>query len=244
MFETIIFVIFIAALAYFAAFLFFNGIRRTGEPPLIRGVLPFLGEAVSFGKDPLSFLRAARSKFGDVVTVIVAGTRMTFVMDPHSVTSLLQSRRDFEFHIIVNQLRVQTFGYSPEFPQLTNWHQEERIYRKTLLSPATIDTMTAEFQRRLDKHLTHNCDDLFTFVKPLFFAAQDVIYGEGFATEEIYQLGRVCYYSHNRNIDTLVQKFDRDFPLSVAGIPSMLLKNFIKARSELASTSFHRRISD
>lgn len=49
------------------------GCRRAGEPPLIKGWIPFLGKALEFGRDPYVFLQEQKKKSGDVFTVLIAG---------------------------------------------------------------------------------------------------------------------------------------------------------------------------
>lgn len=43
--------------------------RRKDEPPLDRGWIPWLGHALAFGKDALSFLTQMKEKHGDIFTV-------------------------------------------------------------------------------------------------------------------------------------------------------------------------------
>lgn len=47
--------------------------RKEGEPPLIKGWIPYVGKALEFGRDAHQFLTAHRDKHGDVFTVLIAG---------------------------------------------------------------------------------------------------------------------------------------------------------------------------
>eukprot|EP01128_Nolandella_sp_AFSM9_P007591 TRINITY_DN4212_c0_g1_i1.p1 TRINITY_DN4212_c0_g1~~TRINITY_DN4212_c0_g1_i1.p1 ORF type:complete len:517 (+),score=123.25 TRINITY_DN4212_c0_g1_i1:59-1552(+) len=65
-----------------ALYLRFADRRRSGEAPLIGGSVPYLGAAIAFGKDPRGLLTGAQKKYGDVFTVLLAGTRFTFLVNP------------------------------------------------------------------------------------------------------------------------------------------------------------------
>lgn len=49
--------------------------RKTGEPPLINGWIPYLGKALIFRKDAYKFLLDQQKKFGDIFTVHIAGEK-------------------------------------------------------------------------------------------------------------------------------------------------------------------------
>lgn len=48
--------------------------RKGGEPPLIKGWIPFLGKALEFRKNSQQFLSQLQQEHGDVFTVLIAGT--------------------------------------------------------------------------------------------------------------------------------------------------------------------------
>lgn len=52
--------------------------RKDGEPPLIKGWIPFLGKALEFRKNSLQFLTQLQQEHGDVFTVLIAG-----IVDTH-----------------------------------------------------------------------------------------------------------------------------------------------------------------
>lgn len=49
--------------------------RKTGEPPLINGWIPYLGKALIFRKDAFKFLLDQQKKLGDIFTVHIAGEK-------------------------------------------------------------------------------------------------------------------------------------------------------------------------
>lgn len=55
---------------------FFPLHRRPGEPPLIKGWLPYLGITLKLQKDPLAFVKTLQRKYGDTFTVLLSGGRL------------------------------------------------------------------------------------------------------------------------------------------------------------------------
>uniref|UniRef100_A0A8B9LIH4 Prostacyclin synthase n=1 Tax=Astyanax mexicanus TaxID=7994 RepID=A0A8B9LIH4_ASTMX len=71
--------------------------RSKREPPLDKGVIPWLGHALDFGKDAAKFLTRMKLKHGDIFTVRVAGRYVTVLLDPHSYDSVLQDTTSLDF---------------------------------------------------------------------------------------------------------------------------------------------------
>ncbi|KAG8447072.1 hypothetical protein GDO86_014500 [Hymenochirus boettgeri] len=68
--------------------------RKPNEPPLDRGVVPWLGHALEFGKDSAEFLTQMKEKHGDIFTVEIAGKFVTFLLDPHSFDAVFWAPSD------------------------------------------------------------------------------------------------------------------------------------------------------
>lgn len=76
-----------------AFFLFF---RHTGEPPLINGWIPFLGEALNFRKNATGLLLSLTKKHGDIFTVHMAGEQhFCFVYSLESFSRLNSSTMEY-----------------------------------------------------------------------------------------------------------------------------------------------------
>ncbi|XP_073854960.1 cytochrome P450 7B1 isoform X5 [Macaca fascicularis] len=60
-----------AALLLLALCLLDRRTRRPGEPPLIKGWLPYLGVVLKLRKDPLSFMKTLQKQHGDTFTVLL-----------------------------------------------------------------------------------------------------------------------------------------------------------------------------
>uniref|UniRef100_A0A8D0BKP4 Prostacyclin synthase n=1 Tax=Salvator merianae TaxID=96440 RepID=A0A8D0BKP4_SALMN len=72
--------------------------RHPGEPPLDKGLVPWLGHAVEFGRDAAKLFSNMKRKHGDIFTVQAAGKFITVLLDPHSYDAVLwesNSKIDF-----------------------------------------------------------------------------------------------------------------------------------------------------
>lgn len=94
----------------------FKLLRHRGprEPPLDKGLVPWLGHAVAFRKDMYEFLKRMRAKHGDVFTVQLGGQYITFVMDPLSFGPIVKdTQRALDFTKFAQELVLKVFGYRP-----------------------------------------------------------------------------------------------------------------------------------
>ncbi|XP_053103954.1 prostacyclin synthase isoform X2 [Hemicordylus capensis] len=67
----------------------FRRCRKPGEPPLDKGLIPWLGHALEFGKDAAKFLSEMKRKHGDIFTIQAVGKFVTVLLDPHSYDAVL-----------------------------------------------------------------------------------------------------------------------------------------------------------
>ncbi|XP_077160313.1 5-beta-cholestane-3-alpha,7-alpha-diol 12-alpha-hydroxylase-like [Paroedura picta] len=73
--------------------------QRAKEPPLDKGVLPWLGYALDFKNDSLGLLQRMQKKHGNIFTLLIGGHFVTFVLDPHSYGAIVKeskSKLDFD----------------------------------------------------------------------------------------------------------------------------------------------------
>eukprot|EP00064_Thunnus_orientalis_P005768 superscaffoldBa00000580_g5782 len=87
--------------------------RRPGEPPLDKGLIPWLGHVLEFRRDTLKFLERMKQKHGDVFTVQLGGFYFTFLQDPLSFGAFVkESREKLDFNNFARQLVRKVFGYA------------------------------------------------------------------------------------------------------------------------------------
>ncbi|XP_074053941.1 7-alpha-hydroxycholest-4-en-3-one 12-alpha-hydroxylase-like [Macrotis lagotis] len=67
--------------------------RRAREPPLDKGLIPWLGHGRDFYNNASNFLKRMQERHGDIFTVQMAGRYITFVTDPFSFDAILKENR-------------------------------------------------------------------------------------------------------------------------------------------------------
>ncbi|KAK3574780.1 hypothetical protein QTP86_018304 [Hemibagrus guttatus] len=91
-------------------YFFSHRTRSKREPPLDKGVIPWLGHALDFGKDAAKFLTRMKQKHGDIFTVRVAGRYVTILLDPNSYDSVLHDTMSLDFSSYAQVLMDRIFN--------------------------------------------------------------------------------------------------------------------------------------
>jgi hypothetical protein len=197
-------------------------VRRIDEPPVVFSWVPFLGSALVFGADTHTFLTASRAQYGDAFTVVIAGQRMTFVVDPKAYGTFLKSTKELSFIPVACDVVVKSFGVK----SVNDYMHYEGVIGKTTHSQFTkflqnkeelaalVGTATGALDRALaaDELLADGTPDagwtsvpMFeTLAYAVFEATVGTFFGDSFTTRANYEHFRA---------------FDKDFPLMVAGLP-------------------------
>lgn len=207
--------------------------RRNGEPPLIKGWIPFIGKALEFGKDAHKFLEEHKKKFGDVFTVQIAGKYMTFIMDPLLYPSIIKQGKQLDFHEFSNKVAPYTFGYPPvnsrSFPGLRE--QVRRSFH--LLQGYSLTPLTESMMGNL-----------------MLVFHQDHLGGDGWRSGSMYNFCHSVMFEatlltlygappagrRHGGVDALRDdfiSFDSKFPLLIAQIPLWLLGRTKAVRDKL-----------
>lgn len=202
-----------------------GGERRTGEPPLVRGDLPFFGHARAFGVDLGAHLKALQREHGDVFTLLVAGRRMTFILDPHSYPHLLRAQQDLSFTEISDDILPRAFGISIEAANRVTHAEVDAFYDH--LKGGELDVLRARTKERLAVALTRESTaqwrdrSLYEFVaRVVFTAGMEALFGDGAADDDMF---------------AAFERYDRWFPLIIAGVPIALLPGARAGRERIAA---------
>ena len=89
--------------------------RKSNQPPIVTGWLPWIGCAIDFGKTPLEFIRRARDQHGSVFTLHAAGQRMTFLTDPKDLGIFFNSSEASLPHAVQEPFRKAVNITAEEF---------------------------------------------------------------------------------------------------------------------------------
>ncbi len=204
-----------------------NGRRRDGEPPLVRGHLPFLGAALPFRRDAAAFLQQCRREHGDVFTVFVAGRRMTFVCDPLSYEGVLRCPA-LKFEPVADQVMERAFDF-PNIRDHVDVEATDHAARVHLRGTDLADLsskMSAEVLRVLDDMR----DDRFAAESgtvALYRLVWDVIFRA--ATDVVFGAGKFCPHAAKA-----FAQFDEQFPRLVAGMPKAMARQGHQGLESLA----------
>ncbi|XP_068120547.1 prostacyclin synthase [Hyperolius riggenbachi] len=142
--------------------------RRHNEPPLDRGLIPWLGHALEFGKDAATFLMSMKAKHGDIFTIQVAGKFLTVLLDPHSYENVVwASRSKLDFGIYAKVLMRRMFDVTlPDYDVTA-----EKAMLRPHLQNEKLCSLTASMRRNLTTILNDSStsasawreDSLFSF---------------------------------------------------------------------------------
>ncbi|XP_049997973.1 cytochrome P450 7B1 [Alexandromys fortis] len=203
--------------------------RRPGEPPLIKGWLPYLGITLKLQKDPLAFLRTLQRKYGDTFTVLISGKYITFVLNPFHYHLIRKNPKQFSFQEFSKQLSSKAFSIKK---LKTDDDLNEDIHRAYLfLQGKALDSLLESLTQQLKeivepqllKTTEWNTSRLFPFISSLVFETTfTTIYGKLLAGN------RKKIISELRD-DFL--KFDDTFPYLISDIPIQLLRH-VKSMQE------------
>lgn len=213
----------LAPLTWWATLNAVNGRRRDGEPPLVRGALPYLGVAVSFGKNAGDFVTRCQADHGDVFTLFLAGRRMTFVLDPLSYPAVLKAKQ-LSFHPIGDDVLATAFGL-PNLRGSMDVEAAEGLAR-TRLRGEPLTAMTDAMGGRLRTLIPEAVGSDWT-ERPLYRLVWDVMFRAG--TDALFGHGLVT-----PELQSAFETFDKQFPLMVAGLPRVLTREGDEALGTLA----------
>lgn len=127
------------------------------EPPLVKGLLPFLGCAIPFQRDMKSFLLKYQAKYGGIFTIYVGGKRIHIISDPVEGVPTLFRGKNFGFLEFAEMMRKKQFlNTEEEVKDDAMTDDLARTYAPALLS----NEATAELTNRLVAHLQPCIDRL------------------------------------------------------------------------------------
>jgi len=148
--------------------------KHTDEklPPHIPSTIPFLGQAISFGKSPIEFLLAAYEKYGPVFSFTMVGKTFTYLIGSDSAALFFNSRNEnLNAEEVYNRLTGPVFGKGVAYDVPNPIFLEQKKMMKTGLNiarfrvhiPLIVEETTNYFKRwgnSGDKDLFHALSEL------------------------------------------------------------------------------------
>uniref|UniRef100_A0A3Q1GVD8 Cytochrome P450 family 8 subfamily B member 1, tandem duplicate 2 n=1 Tax=Acanthochromis polyacanthus TaxID=80966 RepID=A0A3Q1GVD8_9TELE len=155
--------------------------RRPGEPPLDKGLIPWLGHVLEFRRDTLKFLERMKQQHGDVFTVQLGGFYFTFLQDPLSFGAFVkESREKLDFTKFARHLVRRVFGYVA----IDGDHQLLQTFSNKHLKGDGLEIMTQAMTTNLQNLMLHNIDspaDQRPWVEDgLFMYSYNIVFRAGY----------------------------------------------------------------
>lgn len=200
--------------------------RRPGEPPLDKGLIPWLGHVLEFRRNTLKFLERMKKKHGDVFTIQLAGYYVTFIQDPLSFGAIVkESREKLDFNKFAAQLVRRVFGYH----SLGTDHQILTITSNKHLKGSGLEVMTQAMMNNLQNLMLHKIgsdqnswteDTLFAYCyKVVFRAGYLSLYGnEPFTSKGSEEDAKEKDRAESEALFYEFRKYDKLFPNLAFGV--------------------------
>ncbi|KAG7526184.1 7-alpha-hydroxycholest-4-en-3-one 12-alpha-hydroxylase [Solea senegalensis] len=176
--------IFIGFLASLIGGLYLLGVfrrRQPGEPPLDKGLIPWLGHVLEFRRNTLKFIERMKQKHGDVFTVQLGGSYITFLQDPLSFGPLVkESKEKLDFVEYAGDLVHRLFGYKGEEDD----HHNLVVYSNKHLKGDGLKVLTQAMMTNLQNLMLHRIDgaaDNSTWTEDeLFMYSYNIMFRAGY----------------------------------------------------------------
>ncbi|XP_034725964.1 prostacyclin synthase [Etheostoma cragini] len=200
-------------------FLLFNGLlllvhlystrtRQKNEPPLDKGVLPWLGHALEFGKDAAKFLARMKDRHGDIFTVRVAGHYVTVLLDPNSFDAVMNDTIFLDFTHNRNQLLKRIFSLQlPSIKPTAERKWMEQHFQGLSLSKLN-SSMNTHLQNLLLSDQT-DCSPSEWRQDGLFSLCYSLLFRAGYLTLFERRDNAAAVYIEFRKFDHLLTKLAR-----------------------------------
>ncbi|EIN05202.1 cytochrome P450 [Punctularia strigosozonata HHB-11173 SS5] len=199
--------------------------KRNDGPPLVPYLVPWVGSAVTMGKDPDAFFTMAKEKFGAMFAVKSIGQKLTYVTDPALISAVYRDPKSFEFTPIRLDISQKIFALSHGVCN-DGWMTGDYFsMHHRALSPSGIQPLLASYTTHAISCISEalsalppstsagsspSCKTSLAplIVPPAFYSAAHTFFGASFPAKDVYGDFRT---------------FDGSFHLMLAGAPKWLV---------------------
>ncbi|KIO30348.1 hypothetical protein M407DRAFT_20615 [Tulasnella calospora MUT 4182] len=218
-----------AAGAVAAGYYYAKKKKNTRCPPVVPYTIPWLGSAITLGKDPDAFFHDAREKYGDIFTVQAAGTRSTYVTSAAAISSIYRNSKSFVFTPTRLDVSVKMFDmprsivYDNDYMTETMFPMHHRILAPSNVTPMvdalikhTVGVVKESHSQIIANQWSTTLEEFAH--KPVFRAISATMFGPRFPAEKTYDPFLV---------------FDDYVPFFAAGAPALFVQKGVRARKHL-----------
>ncbi|XP_029631302.1 prostacyclin synthase [Salmo trutta] len=188
--------------------------RSEKEPPLDKGVIPWLGHALEFGRDAAKFLTRMKVKHGDIFTVRVAGRYVTVLLDPSSYDAVIEDSVSLDFtryaQVLMDRifnLRLPHHNPAVEKAMMKQHFGGESLSCLSSTMHCHLQSLLLQAQRPCHNQTDWNTDGLFSFCYSLLFRAGYLTHFEG--EQKSNRTDPSDVYAEYRKFDNLLTKMAR-----------------------------------
>ncbi|XP_035027217.1 5-beta-cholestane-3-alpha,7-alpha-diol 12-alpha-hydroxylase-like [Hippoglossus stenolepis] len=204
--------------------------HRPGEPPLDKGLIPWLGHVFEFRRNTLKFIEKMKQKHGDVFTVQLGGFYFTFLLDPLSFGAFVkESREKVDFRLVTKHVVRRVFGYVAEgddhtFLQVSN-NKHLKADGLKVLTQAMMDNLQNLMSHEIGSAADQSSwkeDGLFRYSYNILFRAGYLsLYGNASPkSEESEEKAKEKDRAESEALFKEFRKYDKLFPNLAYGILS------------------------
>jgi hypothetical protein len=105
-------------------------------PPRVPYWLPFVGNALAFGRDSQGYLQRCQQQYGDAFRLKMMGQDYVFVLDPFSFPNVFrEEKKNLSFIAIVKEFACKCFGASEDEFEKQN---HETVHKLVIPSPKSL----------------------------------------------------------------------------------------------------------
>ncbi|KAM4864857.1 cytochrome P450 7B1 [Thomomys bottae] len=206
---------------------------QPGDPPLIKGWLPYFGVCLKLKKDPIGFLKAVQKQYGNIFTLLIAGKYITFVLDPFQYQLLVKHHKQLSFQMFGRKLGAKVFSVK-KLVENNDLHRElHGVYQ--YLQGKPLDTIFDNVlqhakqivETQLGENKTWNTSQILTFCRSVIFEITfATIYGKIIADDSKKIIGELR--DDFTNFDDKFFYIASDIPIEFIGNAKSLQKKLIK----------------
>ena len=206
--------------------------KKRNRPRLISGLIPYVGVALTFSKNPHAYVQSLRQQYGeDIFTIYVMGQFMTFVCHPIDVASVFSSAKQYEMEELGNIFAHKLFGISREALSSTELHNASNRLISKHLQRDGLELLTKRAQERLEHCLKNDpapVDEHGWRERPLLKFAEWLIadastfaiFGDGVSSDQLLPL---------------FSTFNTHIPLLHSDLPEFMKRRAFEDRSKYTS---------
>ncbi|KAK0233888.1 cytochrome P450 [Armillaria fumosa] len=207
------------------------------QVPTVPYIIPWLGSAISMGKNPDAFFANCTTRFGPIFRVVSVGRKMTFITSPNLIGAVYRDSKTFEYTPIRKEMAITVFNLSRDAVYSSFMQEEYFPMHHRLLSQTAIPVLLSRYTALAEKYIIESLTTrtakgkarLSEFIlSTSYHAAAHAFFGTKFPVKETYPIFRT---------------FDKKFHLIAGEMPYFLVKDSRKAWDDLVDIIINKYLS-